>query len=68
MERKLVKDVVSKDLEVTLLSWLDGLGLGLILHHKLLGKAFEVMYLHIPVHDRTSFEDDLFVLRLLAQY
>ncbi|KAK0586462.1 hypothetical protein LWI29_007352 [Acer saccharum] len=35
---------------------LDGLGLGLILHHKPLGKAFEVMCLHIPVHDRTSFE------------
>ncbi|KAK1564812.1 hypothetical protein Q3G72_012161 [Acer saccharum] len=39
---------------------LDGLGLGLILHHKPLGKAFEVMCLHIPVHDRTSFEGDSF--------
>ncbi|XP_028770772.1 acyltransferase-like protein At1g54570, chloroplastic isoform X1 [Neltuma alba] len=35
---------------------LDGTGMGLILHHKALGKAFEVRCLHIPVHDRTSFE------------
>ncbi|KAK4852770.1 hypothetical protein QYF36_026936 [Acer negundo] len=102
-ERKLVKDVVSKDLEVLwedgygtqsvkdyldaakeiikpdggpprwfcpvecgsplknsptllFLPGLDGLGLGLILHHKPLGKAFEVRCLHIPVHDRTPFE------------
>ncbi|XP_078168111.1 esterase/lipase/thioesterase family protein isoform X2 [Carex rostrata] len=34
----------------------DGLGLGLILHHKSLGKVFEVRCLHIPVKDRTSFE------------
>lgn len=34
----------------------DGLGLGLILHHKPLGKAFEVRCLHIPVYDRTPFE------------
>ncbi|KAK1583384.1 hypothetical protein Q3G72_023286 [Acer saccharum] len=103
VERKLVKDVVSKDLEVLwedgygtqsvqdyfdaakeiikpdggpprwfcpvecgsplkncptllFLPGLDGLGLGLILHHKPLGKAFEVRCLHIPVHDRTPFE------------
>ncbi|GMP40654.1 hypothetical protein CsSME_00011016 [Camellia sinensis var. sinensis] len=36
---------------------MDGLGLGLILHHKALGKAFEVRCLHIPVYDRTPFED-----------
>lgn len=35
---------------------LDGVGLGLILHHKPLGKAFEVRCLHIPVLDRTPFE------------
>ncbi|KAI9098966.1 hypothetical protein K1719_024733 [Acacia pycnantha] len=35
---------------------LDGTGMGLVLHHKALGKAFEVRCLHIPVHDRTSFE------------
>uniref|UniRef100_A0A2N9ITP1 Uncharacterized protein n=1 Tax=Fagus sylvatica TaxID=28930 RepID=A0A2N9ITP1_FAGSY len=35
---------------------MDGTGLGLVLHHKALGKAFEVWCLHIPVHDRTSFE------------
>ncbi|KAL5835490.1 hypothetical protein ACOSQ3_015048 [Xanthoceras sorbifolium] len=102
-ERKSVKDVVSKDLEVLwedgygtnsvkdyldaakelikpdggpprwfcpvecgcplkdsptllFLPGLDGLGLGLILHHKPLGKAFEVRCLHIPVHDRTPFD------------
>ncbi|KAJ6725660.1 ESTERASE/LIPASE/THIOESTERASE-LIKE PROTEIN [Salix purpurea] len=35
---------------------LDGVGLGLTLHHKALGKAFEVRCLHIPVRDRTTFE------------
>ncbi|XVF57310.1 hypothetical protein PTKIN_Ptkin06aG0195000 [Pterospermum kingtungense] len=35
---------------------LDGVGMGLILHHKALGKVFEVRCLHIPVHDRTPFE------------
>ncbi|XP_050220620.1 phytyl ester synthase 1, chloroplastic-like [Mercurialis annua] len=35
---------------------LDGVGLGLTLHHKALGKAFEVWCLHIPVYDRTPFE------------
>uniref|UniRef100_R7W7I5 Acyltransferase-like protein n=1 Tax=Aegilops tauschii TaxID=37682 RepID=R7W7I5_AEGTA len=34
----------------------DGVGMGLILHHKSLGKAFEVRCLHIPVNDRTPFE------------
>ncbi|XP_048134020.1 phytyl ester synthase 1, chloroplastic-like [Rhodamnia argentea] len=36
---------------------LDGTGLGLILHHKALGRAFEVRCLHIPVYDKTPFED-----------
>ncbi|GMI94544.1 phytyl ester synthase 1 [Hibiscus trionum] len=35
---------------------LDGVGMGLILHHKPLGKVFEVQCLHIPVQDRTPFE------------
>ncbi|KAL0005711.1 hypothetical protein SO802_013272 [Lithocarpus litseifolius] len=35
---------------------MDGTGLGLVLHHKALGKAFEIWCLHIPVHDRTPFE------------
>ncbi|XP_057764058.1 phytyl ester synthase 1, chloroplastic-like [Salvia miltiorrhiza] len=39
------------------LSGLDGLGLGLILHHKSLGKVFDVRCMHIPVQDRTPFEE-----------
>ncbi|PON69506.1 Diacylglycerol acyltransferase [Trema orientale] len=35
---------------------MDGTGMGLILHHKALGKMFEVRCLHIPVNDRTPFE------------
>ncbi|KAL1820235.1 hypothetical protein ACET3Z_015104 [Daucus carota] len=35
---------------------MDGLGSGLVMHHKALGKVFEVWCLHIPFHDRTSFE------------
>ncbi|XP_073131070.1 phytyl ester synthase 1, chloroplastic-like [Henckelia pumila] len=35
---------------------MDGLGMGLILHHKALGKVFEVRCMHIPVHDRTPYE------------
>ncbi|XP_065853500.1 phytyl ester synthase 1, chloroplastic-like [Euphorbia lathyris] len=35
---------------------LDGVGLGLTLHHKSLGKVFEVHCLHIPISDRTPFE------------
>ncbi|XP_062143471.1 phytyl ester synthase 1, chloroplastic isoform X1 [Alnus glutinosa] len=46
-----------KDSPVLLfLPGMDGTGLGLVLHHKALGKAFEVRCLHIPVHDRTPFE------------
>lgn len=36
---------------------MDGVGLGLILHHKALGSAFEVWSLHIPAKDRTPFQD-----------
>ncbi|CAO2837150.1 unnamed protein product [Amaranthus hypochondriacus] len=35
---------------------MDGVGLGLIMHHRALGKVFEVRCLHIPVYDRTPFE------------
>ncbi|XP_075659882.1 phytyl ester synthase 1, chloroplastic-like [Castanea sativa] len=46
-----------KDSPVLLfLPGMDGTGLGLVLHHTALGKAFEVWCLHIPVHDRTPFE------------
>ncbi|PIM97117.1 hypothetical protein CDL12_30419 [Handroanthus impetiginosus] len=34
---------------------MDGLGLGLILHHKALGRVFDVRCMHIPVQDRTPF-------------
>ncbi|KAH6817077.1 Esterase/lipase/thioesterase family protein [Perilla frutescens var. frutescens] len=36
---------------------IDGVGLGLILHHKSLGKVFDVRCMHIPVQDRTPFEE-----------
>ncbi|KAM7280103.1 hypothetical protein ACFE04_007237 [Oxalis oulophora] len=36
---------------------LDGVGLGLILHHKTIGKVFDVRCLHIPVYDRTPFPE-----------
>ncbi|CDP08596.1 unnamed protein product [Coffea canephora] len=36
---------------------MDGLGLGLILHHKAVGRVFEVWCLQIPVKDRTPFEE-----------
>ncbi|OVA15060.1 Diacylglycerol acyltransferase [Macleaya cordata] len=46
-----------KDSPVLLfLPGMDGVGLGLILHHKALGKVFEVRCMHIPVNDRTPFE------------
>ncbi|KAL2942506.1 hypothetical protein RDABS01_030856 [Bienertia sinuspersici] len=35
---------------------MDGVGLGLIMHHRSLGRVFEVQCLHIPVYDRTPFE------------
>lgn len=36
---------------------LDGVGLGLVLQHQKLGKLFDVWCLHIPVMDRTPFQD-----------
>ncbi|PIA26034.1 hypothetical protein AQUCO_10000006v1 [Aquilegia coerulea] len=35
----------------------DGIGLGLIMNHQRLGKIFDIWCLHIPVMDRTPFED-----------
>ncbi|KAJ4968442.1 hypothetical protein NE237_015143 [Protea cynaroides] len=35
---------------------MDGVGFGLLLHHKSLGRVFEVRCMHIPVYDRTPFE------------
>ncbi|CAI5466267.1 unnamed protein product [Closterium sp. Yama58-4] len=34
----------------------DGVGYGLKLHHKSLGRLFEVTCLHIPLSDRTDFQ------------
>ncbi|PIA57053.1 hypothetical protein AQUCO_00600052v1 [Aquilegia coerulea] len=36
---------------------IDGVGLGLCLHHKSLGRVFEVRCFHIPMYDRTPFGD-----------
>ncbi|XP_028771380.1 acyltransferase-like protein At3g26840, chloroplastic [Neltuma alba] len=36
---------------------IDGVGLGLILHHQKLGKIFDMWCLHIPVKDRTPFTE-----------
>ncbi|XP_051137440.1 phytyl ester synthase 1, chloroplastic-like [Andrographis paniculata] len=35
---------------------LDGVGMGMILHHKPLGKVFELRCMHIPVRDRTPYQ------------
>ncbi|ONK78621.1 uncharacterized protein A4U43_C02F20730 [Asparagus officinalis] len=34
----------------------DGIGMGLFMHHKALGRIFEVRSMHVPFSDRTSFE------------
>ncbi|KAL2320359.1 hypothetical protein Fmac_029328 [Flemingia macrophylla] len=36
---------------------IDGVGLGLILHHQKLGRIFDIWCLHIPVADRTPFTE-----------
>nr|AZM65208.1 diacylglycerol acyltransferase 9 [Vitellaria paradoxa] len=36
---------------------LDGVGLGLILHHQRLGRIFDIWCLHIPIVDRTPFTE-----------
>ncbi|XP_048537713.1 phytyl ester synthase 1, chloroplastic-like isoform X1 [Triticum urartu] len=43
----------------------DGVGMELILHHKSLGKVFEVCCFHIPVNDRTPFEG---LLQIVEEY
>ncbi|RCV25433.1 hypothetical protein SEVIR_5G166300v4 [Setaria viridis] len=35
----------------------DGMGMGLFMHHKALGRIFELRCMHVPFHDRTPFED-----------
>ncbi|XP_051209781.1 phytyl ester synthase 1, chloroplastic-like [Lolium perenne] len=35
----------------------DGMGMGLCMHHKALGRIFELRCMHIPFHDRTPFEE-----------
>ncbi|KAD6453628.1 hypothetical protein E3N88_08333 [Mikania micrantha] len=46
-----------KDSPVLLyLPGIDGIGVGLVIHEKTLGKVFSVQCLHIPVWDRTSLE------------
>ncbi|ONM32086.1 Acyltransferase-like protein chloroplastic [Zea mays] len=39
------------------LSGIDGMGMGLFMHHKALGRIFELRCMHVPLHDRTPFED-----------
>ncbi|KAI8031205.1 Acyltransferase-like protein [Camellia lanceoleosa] len=36
---------------------IDGLGLGLVMHHQRLGEIFDIWCLHIPIMDRTPFTD-----------
>ncbi|KAL5671895.1 hypothetical protein ACJX0J_016201, partial [Zea mays] len=36
---------------------IDGMGMGLFMHHKALGRIFELRCMHVPLHDRTPFED-----------
>ncbi|XP_044418523.1 acyltransferase-like protein At1g54570, chloroplastic isoform X3 [Triticum aestivum] len=47
------------------LSGIEGVGMELILHHKSLGKVFEVCCFHIPVNDRTPFEG---LLQIVEEY
>uniref|UniRef100_A0A0D9V0W3 Serine aminopeptidase S33 domain-containing protein n=1 Tax=Leersia perrieri TaxID=77586 RepID=A0A0D9V0W3_9ORYZ len=35
----------------------DGMGMGLFMHHKALGRIFELRCMHIPFRDRTPFEE-----------
>ncbi|XP_047971452.1 phytyl ester synthase 1, chloroplastic-like [Salvia hispanica] len=36
---------------------IDGVGMGMVVHHKAMGKVFRVRCLHIPADDRTAYED-----------
>lgn len=46
----------------------DGVGMELILHHKSLGKVFEVCCFHIPLSDRTPFEGLLQIVEEYVKY
>ncbi|XP_020113973.1 acyltransferase-like protein At1g54570, chloroplastic isoform X2 [Ananas comosus] len=46
----------------------DGVGTGLILHHRSLGKVFQVRCLHIPVNDRTPFEGLVKIVEQTIKY
>ncbi|KAJ6314933.1 hypothetical protein OIU78_018422 [Salix suchowensis] len=46
---------------------IDGVGLGLSMHHSTLGKIFDIWCLHIPVKDRTSFLGSSFALPRLVK-
>ncbi|KAG6388233.1 hypothetical protein SASPL_153433 [Salvia splendens] len=37
--------------------WIDGVGMGMVLHHKAMGKVFRVRCMHIPADDQTAYED-----------
>ncbi|KAG8045433.1 hypothetical protein GUJ93_ZPchr0008g13587 [Zizania palustris] len=47
---------------------IDGVGMELILHHKSLGKVFEVRCLHIPVNDRTPYQGLLQIVEESVQH
>lgn len=36
---------------------IDGVGMGMVLHHKAMGKVFQVRCMHVPVCDRTPYEE-----------
>uniref|UniRef100_A0ACD5UJJ4 Uncharacterized protein n=1 Tax=Avena sativa TaxID=4498 RepID=A0ACD5UJJ4_AVESA len=46
----------------------DGVGMELILHHRSLGRVFEVCCFHIPVNDRTPFEGLLQIVEDNVKY
>ncbi|KQK04300.1 acyltransferase-like protein At1g54570, chloroplastic isoform X2 [Brachypodium distachyon] len=62
------RPVVDKAPLLIFLSGVDGVGMELILHHKSLGKVFEVCCFHIPVNDRTPFEGLLQMVEAYVQY
>ncbi|KAF6137984.1 hypothetical protein GIB67_041857 [Kingdonia uniflora] len=58
LEMKHYEETMERDVHRAIdLVGLDGIGLGLISHHQRLGKMFDIWCLHIPVMDRTPFED-----------
>lgn len=36
---------------------IDGVGMGMVLHHKAIGKVFRVRCMHVPADDRTPYEE-----------